>query len=409
MRVGRRTHLAGLRGHVSGRTRRRPGRASSTSSTPTRARRSRCSSATPGRRVRRSSVGRNPTNRCDAGNWPLIAPSALAYGERNQLPREMTRDDMDARQRRLRACGRDGRSAADSICSSCTARTVTCSRSFITPLDEPAHRRVRRELREPAALPLEVFAAVRAVWPEHKPMSVRISATDWVDGGITGARCGRDRARVRRRRRRPDRRLRWSDVAAGAQPVYGRMFQTPFSDRIRNELRHRDDGGRQHLRRRPGERDHRRGTRRSRARSRARTWPTRTWTLHAAAQLGYDEQPWPKQYLPGREQYLRTTRRAAQMRRGSGQRGNAMSTGGRHALITGGGRGIGAAIAHRVGRRRCARHAARPRPRGARAARRDLAGERRRAGRRRRRRRCDRRRIGIRAGPRTARRRSRCW
>src|SRR5262249_61248127 len=82
--------------------------------------------------------------------------------------------------------------------------------------------------------PLEVFRAMRAVWPDEKPMSVRISATDWVDGGLTGddavevarafAHAGCDLIDVST-----------GQTVADAQPVFGRMFQTPFSDQIRNE------------------------------------------------------------------------------------------------------------------------------------------------------------------------------
>ena len=84
--------------------------------------------------------------------------------------------------------------------------------------------------------PLEVFAALRAAWPAHKPMSVRISATDWAEGGITG-----DDA-VAIARAFAEAGVDLVDVSTGqtvrdAQPIYGRMFQTPFSEQVRNEAR----------------------------------------------------------------------------------------------------------------------------------------------------------------------------
>ena len=149
---------------------------------------------------------------------------------------------------------------------------------------------------------------MRAAWPAHKPMSVRISATDWAAGGITG-----DDA-VAIARAFGELGVDLIDVSTGqtvrdAQPVYGRMFQTPFSDKIRNELRiatmavgNITDA------------DQVNGiVAAGRADLVALARPHLAdpyFTLHAAAQLGYDEQPWPRQYLPGREQYLRTLRRA---------------------------------------------------------------------------------------------------
>jgi anthraniloyl-CoA monooxygenase len=83
---------------------------------------------------------------------------------------------------------------------------------------------------------LEVFEALRAAWPAHKPMSVRISATDWAEGGITGD----DAVAIARAFAEAD--VDLVDVSTGqtvrdAQPIYGRMFQTPFSDQVRNEAR----------------------------------------------------------------------------------------------------------------------------------------------------------------------------
>jgi anthraniloyl-CoA monooxygenase len=153
-----------------------------------------------------------------------------------------------------------------------------------------------------------VFAAIRAVWTEDRPMSVRISATDWVDGGVVPE----DSVEIARRFRAAGADL--IDVSAGqtsrqARPVYGRMFQTPFSDRIRNET-----GIATMAVGNIFEADHVNSIiAAGRADLCALARPHLAnpyWTLHAAAQLGY-EMPWPKQYLPGRDQYLRNLQRAA--------------------------------------------------------------------------------------------------
>ena len=170
----------------------------------------------------------------DEGNWEIIAPSPVKWDEPNQVPREMTRADMDRviadfvrATERAEECGFD-------MVELHAAHGYLLS-AFITPLTNKRTDEYGGSLENRLRFPLEVFRAIRAVWPQHKPMSVRISATDWVgEDGIT-----------------PDDALEISrafhaagadiiHVSAGqtstrARPVYGRMFQTPFSDRIRNE------------------------------------------------------------------------------------------------------------------------------------------------------------------------------
>ena len=181
--------------------------------------------------------------------------------------------------------------------------------SFITPLTNRRTDDYGGSLENRLRFPLEVFAAVRAVWPQQKPMSVRISATDWVDDGITGE----ESVAVARAFRAAGADL--IDVSAGqtsrrAQPVYGRMFQTPFSDRIRNEV-----GIATMAVGNIFEPDHVNGIiAAGRADLCALARPHLAdpyWTLHAAAHLGY-ETPWPKQYLPGRDQYVRNLRRSVE-------------------------------------------------------------------------------------------------
>jgi anthraniloyl-CoA monooxygenase len=108
--------------------------------------------------------------------------------------------------------------------------------SFISPLTNRRRDEYGGSLANRLRFPLEVFAAMREAWPNHKPMSVRISATDWAEGGLTGddavevarafAEAGVDLVDVST-----------GQTVEGARPVYGRMFQTPFSDQIRNEAR----------------------------------------------------------------------------------------------------------------------------------------------------------------------------
>jgi anthraniloyl-CoA monooxygenase len=241
-------------------------------------------------------------------NWSLLGPSPIAYGERNQVPRAMTRADMDrVRDEFVRAAEMGLRCGFDLLELHCAHGYLLSS--FITPLTNRRTDEYGGSLANRLRFPLEVFAALRAVWPAYKPMSVRISATDWVPGGITAD----DAVEVARAFH--DAGADLIDVSTGqtsrqAQPVYGRMFQTPFSDKIRNEL-----GIATMAVGNITEADHVNAIVASgRADLVALARPHLSdpyFTLHAAAQLGYDEQPWPPQYLPGREQLLRTLRRAA--------------------------------------------------------------------------------------------------
>jgi anthraniloyl-CoA monooxygenase len=242
-----------------------------------------------------------------ADNWLLLGPSPVPFGERNQVPRAMTLADLErVRAQFVRAAEMGARCGFDLLELHCAHGYLLSS--FITPLTNQRTDAYGGSLANRLRYPLEVFAAVRAVWPAHLPMSVRISATDWVEGGITPA----DAVEIARAFDAAGADL--IDVSAGqtsraAQPVYGRMFQTPFSDKIRNELRiatmavgNITDA------------DQVNGiVAAGRADLVALARPHLAdpyFTLHAAAQLGYDEQPWPQQYLPGRDQYLRTLRRA---------------------------------------------------------------------------------------------------
>jgi anthraniloyl-CoA monooxygenase len=245
-----------------------------------------------------------------AANWPLLAPSPIAYGERNQLPRVMTDDDLERVKAQFVRAAEMGEACGFDMLELHCAHGYLLS-SFITPLTNRRTDAYGGSLENRLRYPLEVFAAIRAVWPHYKPISVRISATDWVEGGITPD----DAVEIARAFDAAGADL--IDVSAGqtsrlAQPVYGRMFQTPFSDKIRNELRiatmavgNITDADQVNSIIAAGRAD---------LVALARPHLADPYfTLHAAAQLGYDEQRWPEQYLPGREQYLRNLRRAAQI------------------------------------------------------------------------------------------------
>jgi anthraniloyl-CoA monooxygenase len=243
------------------------------------------------------------------GNWPLVAPSALASGPNNAVPRAMTRADMDRiRDDFVRAAHMGVACGFDLLELHCAHGYLLSS--FITPLSNHRRDEYGGSLENRLRYPLEVFSAIRTVWPDDKPMSVRISATDWVDGGITGA----DSVEIARAFKTAGADL--IDVSAGqtsrlAAPVYGRMFQTPYSDRIRNEV-----GIATMAVGNIFEPDHANGIiAAGRADLCALARPHLAdpyWTLHAAAQLGYEPVDWPKQYLQGKAQYIRNLQRAMQ-------------------------------------------------------------------------------------------------
>lgn len=169
----------------------------------------------------------------EEGAWPIISASPLPYYPESQIPREMTRADMDRVKADFVAAAQRGlRAGFDMLELHCAHGYLLAS--FLSPLTNRRADAYGGPLENRLRYPLEVFAALREVWPAEKPMSVRISATDWKEGGITAedsvaiaeafAQAGCDLI----------------DVSTGqterdSRPLYGRMFQTPFSDRIRNE------------------------------------------------------------------------------------------------------------------------------------------------------------------------------
>ncbi len=244
-------------------------------------------------------------------NWPLLSASAIPWSDRNAAPREMGRGDMDRVTAEFVAATAMAARADFDMIELHAAHGYLIS-SFISPLSNRRTDDYGGSLDNRMRYPLEVFAAMRAVWPEDKPMSVRISATDWAgDRGVGGEEAVAIAQKFR------DAGVDIVDVSAGqtsagAQPVYGRMFQTPFSDRIRNECGiptmavgniYEPDhvnsilmAGRADLvcLARPHLADP-------------------YWTLHAAAALGDEETAWPLPYLPGRDQMRRLAERGEGM------------------------------------------------------------------------------------------------
>jgi anthraniloyl-CoA monooxygenase len=229
----------------------------------------------------------------ETGNWPLMSASSIPYLPHSQVPREMTRADMDAVRDDFVRAALLAQMAGFDMLELHFAHGYLLS-SFISPLSNLRTDQYGGSLENRMRFPLEVFDAVREIWHQEKPISVRISATDWVPGGIDGDAA----AAIGRMLKAHGCDI--VDVSAGqtsieAKPVYGRCFQTPFSDQVRNEARiptmtvgninTADEvnsiliAGRADLC----------------VLARPHLWDP-YWTLHAAAALDWDAVRWPNQY-----------------------------------------------------------------------------------------------------------------
>jgi anthraniloyl-CoA monooxygenase len=243
----------------------------------------------------------------EEGAWPLVSASSLPYLPHSQVPRELDRAGMARVLDDFVRATEMAASAGFDILEFHCAHGYLMS-SFLSPLTNRRSDDYGGSIENRARFPLEVFRAIRAVWPEEKPISVRLSCHDWVNGGNNAD----DAVAIAR-----------LFVAAGADiidcssgqvwkddaPVYGRMYQTPFADRIRNEV---------------GvptiavgaifEADHVNSiVAAGRADLCAVARPhlaDPAWTLHEAARIGYGGQTWPQQYLSGRSQYETNLQRA---------------------------------------------------------------------------------------------------
>ncbi len=236
------------------------------------------------------------------GNWPLIAASAVPYGEQNQIPKAMTRADMD----RITAAfvettRRADVAGVDWIELHCAHGYLLSS--FICPLTNLRTDEYGGSLENRCRYPLEVFAAIRAAWPQGKPMSVRISAHDWAEGGNT-ADDAIEMARLFKAAGADMIDVSSGQTTRAAKPIYGRMYQTPFADRIRNEV-----GIATIAVGAISEADHANSIiAAGRADLCAIARPhlaDPAWTLHEAAKLDARDVDWPLPYLSGRDQMYR--------------------------------------------------------------------------------------------------------
>jgi anthraniloyl-CoA monooxygenase len=245
----------------------------------------------------------------DADNWPLLAPSPLPWGPHSQKPIEMSRADMDRVRDEFVAATRRGIDAGFDALELHCAHGYLFS-SFISPVTNVRRDAYGGSLANRLRYPIDVFEAMRAAWPQERPFGVRVSATDWVEGGIAVE----DSVEIARAFRAAG--ADFIDVSSGQvtpeqKPVYGRMFQVPFAERIRLELAMATLAVGNIY-----EPDHvnsivAAGRADMCLLARPHLWDP-YWTLRAAAQLGYEGVRWPVQYLSGRRQIETLMRRARQ-------------------------------------------------------------------------------------------------
>ncbi|MFE6194804.1 bifunctional salicylyl-CoA 5-hydroxylase/oxidoreductase [Streptomyces sp. NPDC057838] len=234
----------------------------------------------------------------DEGNWPLVAASALPYKPFSQTPRELSRAQLtDLREQFAAAAGRAARAGFDLLELHCAHGYLLSG--FLSPLTNRRTDAYGGSLDKRLRFPLEVFDAVRNAWPGERPVTVRISATDWAEGG-TSAEEAVEIARAFAAHGADAIDVSTGQVVADERPEFGRSYQTPFADRIRNAtgvpviavgaISSWDDvnslilAGRTDLC----------------ALARPHLYDPH-WTLHAAAEQGYSgpAAPWPAPYGAG--------------------------------------------------------------------------------------------------------------
>ena len=242
------------------------------------------------------------------GNWPIVSASPQRYLEgRSQLAREATRDELEEIKAGFVAAARAAAEIGVDWLELHCAHGYLLS-SFISPLTNQRTDAYGGDLRARLRYPLEVFAAVRAAWPEERPISVRISAHDWVEGGIVPA----DAVLVARAFKEAGADMidcSSGQVSKREKPVYGRMFQAPFADRIRQEA-----GIPTIAVGAISEADHVNGIiAAGRADLCAVARPhlaNPSWTLTEAARIGFPDLAWPRQYVSAKPQLEANFRRA---------------------------------------------------------------------------------------------------
>jgi len=268
---------------------------SSISSTPRAMPRSPSNSATRAPKARPNSAG-NHDAPLATGNWEIVAPSPLPWSASNQIPREMTRADMDkVRDDFVRAAEMAARIGFDWL-ELHYAHGYLMS-SFITPLTNKRTDEYGGSPENRMRFPARSYRAVRAIWPDDKPISVRISANDW--WGPTASRrrmrssfpaCWSRPGRSYRRLRRPD----LDAVKAGLWPHVPDAALRPHPQRGRRC----NAGGRQHLRARPRQLDPDGRSVPIWSAWRARIWPTPIGRLPRGADARFTDVTWPKPYWP---------------------------------------------------------------------------------------------------------------
>jgi anthraniloyl-CoA monooxygenase len=244
-----------------------------------------------------------------ADNWPIIAASPLPYIEGvSQVPKEASESDIAAITAQFVTAAQLGLQAGFDMIELHMAHGYLLA-SFLSPLTNQRTDRYGGTVGNRVRFPTEVVRAVRAVMPVGMPLSVRISASDWAHGGL----CDEDLIAIARALHEAGADL--LDVSTGQtvpwqKPVYGRMYQTPFSDFIRNTLKIPTIAVGNIY-----EADHVNSIIASgRADLCAVARPhlaNPSWTLQAAAQLQHAQQWWPQQYLSGKSQLERNLQRAA--------------------------------------------------------------------------------------------------
>jgi len=237
------------------------------------------------------------------GNWPIVGPSPLPYSPANPAPRELDQAELDQIKADFVACAEAAARAGFDLLELHCAHGYLLS-SFLSPLSNVRTDHYGGELANRLRFPLEVFDAVRAAWPAERPISVRISATDWYAGG-NDVEDAVEIARAFAEHGADAIHVSTGQVVKDEKPSYGRSYQTPYADRIRNDLGDRygiaviavgaissyDDvnsvllAGRADLV----------------AVGRPHLYDPH-WTLHAAAEQDYqgDGADWPVQYRAGR-------------------------------------------------------------------------------------------------------------
>ncbi len=246
----------------------------------------------------------------DSDNWPLVSASALPYLQGiSQTPKALDKTEMQAIAGEFVEATRRAAVAGFDVLELHCAHGYLLS-CFISPLANRRTDEYGGSLENRLRFPLEIFAAMRAVWPQDRPLNVRISASDWVEGGISAS----DAVLIARAFKAAGADLidcSSGQVSPDQKPVYGRMYQTPFADEIRNQegiatmavgaITEADQVnsiiasgradlcaiGRPHL-------------------------ANPAWTLSETAKIGYTQVPWPKQYSAGKRQ-IETLFERAQM------------------------------------------------------------------------------------------------